>query len=152
MARRFLANSPHPNPLPQGEGTLNSLRATAFSAARAFAVIFALVGTAPGQAKLETVNPHDPRRTPVVEVFHHWRDSVVDPTGPLASALGPTIDEFFQVPLRRETISIGSGFVVHESGYVITNAHAVERVITHHATLTDGRTYPAELIGLFVRV
>ena len=123
-------------------------RATAFSAALAAVLICAAAGTALGQTKLETVDPHDPRRTPVVEVFHHWRDSVVYLTGPLASAPGPTIDEFFQVPLRRETISIGSGFVVHESGYVITNAHAVERVITHHATLTDGRTYPAELIGL----
>ena len=45
-------------------------------------------------------------------------------------------------------ISIGSGFVVHEAGYIITNAHAVERVISHHVTLIDGRTYPAELIGM----
>ena len=45
-------------------------------------------------------------------------------------------------------IAIGSGFVVHESGFFITNAHAVERVISYHATLTDGRKYPAELVGV----
>ena len=45
-------------------------------------------------------------------------------------------------------IAIGSGFVVHESGFFITNAHAVERVISYHATLIDGRKYPAELIGV----
>ncbi len=45
-------------------------------------------------------------------------------------------------------ISIGSGFVVHEAGYVVTNAHAVDKVISHHVTLIDGKTYAAELVGI----
>ena len=92
--------------------------------------------------------PRDPRRTPVVEVFHRWKASVVYLTGPMASGPQPAADEFFQIPFRREMISIGSGFVVHETGYVVTNAHAVERVIAHHVTLIDGRTYPAEVVGI----
>jgi serine protease Do len=112
------------------------------------ATLGAMPTTARGQAKLETISPQDPRRTPVVEVFHRWKQSVVYLTGPIAGNQGPAIEEFFKVPSNRERISIGSGFVVHESGYIVTNAHAVERVITHHATLIDGRTYPAELIGL----
>ena len=112
-------------------------------------LIWAAGRPAPGQVKLETVSPTDPRRTPVVEVFHRWKDSVVYLTGPIATAPGPSIEEFFSVPsARRQTISIGSGFVVHESGFVVTNAHAVEWVIAHHATLADGRMYPAELVGL----
>ena len=39
-----------------------------------------------GQMKLDMISPHDPRRTPVVEVFHHWKDSVVYLTGPMATA------------------------------------------------------------------
>jgi serine protease Do len=101
----------------------------AVAAAAAAAVIWAAAGTAPAQTKLETVSPHDPRRTPVVEVFHRWKDSVVYMTGPTAGAQGPAIDEFFQVPMKRETIAIGSGFA-------------------HHVTLSDGRRYAAELLGL----
>ncbi len=112
-------------------------------------LIWAAGSPAPGQMKLETVSPTDPRRTPVVEVFHRWKDSVVYLTGPIATTPGPSIEEFFSVPsAHRQMISIGSGFVVHESGFVVTNAHAVEWVIAHHATLADGRTYPAELVGL----
>ena len=112
------------------------------------AVIGAAATSAFGQVDLETVNPRDPRRTPVVEIFYKWRDSVVYLTGPTAAEQGPSLDEFFKAPMKRETISIGSGFVVHESGYVITNAHAVERVLEHHATLLDGKRYGAELIGV----
>jgi serine protease Do len=100
------------------------------------------------QVKLESVSPTDPRRTPVVEIFHHWKPSVVYLTGPVATDRGPSVEEFFSLPGRRENIAIGSGFVVHEKGYIVANAHAVERVISQHVTLIDGMTYPAELIGL----
>ena len=103
-------------------------------------LIWAAGGPARGQTKLETLSDTDPRRTPVVEVFHRWRDSVVYLTGPIATTPGPSLEEFFTIPsVHRQMISIGSGFVVHESGFFVTNAHAAEKVITHHATLTDGR-------------
>ncbi len=104
------------------------------------------IGVRPGAAPARAAD--DPRRTPAVEIYQRWKDSVVYLTGPIATGPGPSIDEFFRIPQTRQTISIGSGFVIHHSGYIVTNAHGTERVITEHATLSDGRTLEAELVGL----
>jgi serine protease Do len=68
--------------------------------------------------------------------------------------MGPSVDaagkaeEFFKQHSGRQTNSMGSGFFIHESGYVITNAHAVEKVIQIYATLSNGMGYDAELVGM----
>lgn len=45
-------------------------------------------------------------------------------------------------------MSLGSGFIVHESGYIISNAHAVERPFFHEVTLSNGLRLPAELLAV----
>jgi len=87
------------------------------------------------------------RRTPVVEVFEKWKDSVVYVTGPLVPGGGASPAEFFHVPEPKLEQSVGTGFVVHGSGYVVTNAHAAGRVIAHQVVLSDGRKCPAELVA-----
>ena len=88
------------------------------------------------------------RRTPVVEVFEQWKESVVTVTGPIVKSKKPLPDEFFLLPGdRSEENSVGTGFVIHEAGYVVTNAHASETVISHRVALADGKTCPAEVIA-----
>ena len=88
------------------------------------------------------------RRTPVVAVFEQCRDSVVYVTGPIFKVRKPSLEEFFILPGKKPPISsVGSGFAVHESGYVLTNAHAAEKVIYPEVTLSDGRTCRADLIA-----
>ena len=41
----------------------------------------------------------------------------------------------------------GSGFVIHEDGYVVTNAHVVEDARQIEVEFADGRSFEAELIG-----
>jgi len=86
------------------------------------------------------------RRTPVVDVFETWKDSVVYVTGPVVPPGGSKLDEFFDLPGKKLEQSVGTGFVVHESGYVVTNAHGAERIISHEVVLSDGKKYPAELV------
>lgn len=43
--------------------------------------------------------------------------------------------------------SSGSGFVLTEDGYIVTNYHVVEGASEVHVTLHDGTSYPAELVG-----
>jgi len=43
--------------------------------------------------------------------------------------------------------SLGSGFIVDASGYVVTNNHVVDGAKDIEVTLTDGSAYPAKVIG-----
>jgi serine protease Do len=96
----------------------------------------------------KTPDPRAVRRTPVVQVFEDGKDAVVYVTGPILSEGQSSLQEFFRLPGKPlEHLSIGSGFVIHPAGYVLTNAHATEKVIAHNVSLSDGKTYPADLIA-----
>ncbi len=89
------------------------------------------------------------RRTPVVEVFENWKESVVFVTGPLARAEKQSPAEFFVTdPKRPLENSMGTGFVIHESGYVVTNAHSVEKTLATVVTLADRRQAPADVVAV----
>jgi len=48
-----------------------------------------------------------------------------------------------QEPLR----SLGSGFIISEDGYILTNTHVVAEAATLLVRLNDGREMPAEIVG-----
>lgn len=48
---------------------------------------------------------------------------------------------------ERKVESLGSGFIISEDGYIITNQHVVENAAEILVTMTDGRQQKAELIG-----
>jgi serine protease Do len=43
--------------------------------------------------------------------------------------------------------SLGSGFIIHRGGYILTNAHVIEGAQEILVTLKDGRQFSARLIG-----
>lgn len=45
-------------------------------------------------------------------------------------------------------VSLGSGFIVSKDGIVVTNYHVIEEADEISATLHDGRTYVADVIGV----
>ncbi len=47
---------------------------------------------------------------------------------------------------KDEYRAIGSGFILSEDGYIVTNHHVIERYDAYQILLSDGTTYPAELI------
>ncbi|MFH1265291.1 MAG: hypothetical protein ABIK89_06145, partial [Planctomycetota bacterium] len=100
----------------------------------------------PSIARTGEPDPRALRRTAVVEVFEKWKDSVVYVTGPVVPPGGPKLEEFFNLPeMKPPEQSVGTGFVVHRSGYIVTNAHAADRVVSHEIVLSDGKKHPAEL-------
>jgi len=111
-------------------------------------VIAASAATGWAQEPLAPKGAADPRRTPAVEIFQRYKDSVVYLTGPMIGPREPAVEEFFVLPRKREVTSLGSGFVIHESGYILANAHAVERPFFHEVALSDGRKLPAELLAV----
>lgn len=48
---------------------------------------------------------------------------------------------------ERETVAGGSGFMISEEGYVVTNNHVVEGASEVEILLTDGTTRAAEVVG-----
>jgi serine protease Do len=49
---------------------------------------------------------------------------------------------------RRQRPSLGSGFIIHSSGYIVTNTHVVEEATEIKVTLASKEEYDATLIGL----
>ncbi len=60
--------------------------------------------------------------------------------------------EFFrrfapQMPREQESQSLGSGFIISSDGYILTNAHVVDRADKITVRLTDKREFKAKVIG-----
>ncbi|MCY2926665.1 MAG: trypsin-like peptidase domain-containing protein [Planctomycetota bacterium] len=58
-------------------------------------------------------------------------------------------DEIFPGPMLRPVPvqSIGSGFLIHPGGYIVTNAHVVRRAQEIHVTLSDKTSHDALVIA-----
>ena len=53
-----------------------------------------------------------------------------------------------ELPKEREFQSLGSGFVIHKDGYIVTNNHVVEKADKISVKFkNDSEEYPAEVIG-----
>ena len=71
------------------------------------------------------------------------------PPGPLGDMFRDFFEQMPQHPMPRSrpSQSLGSGFIVSEDGYVITNAHVVRGADEISVRLNNQREYAAELIG-----
>jgi len=104
------------------------------------------------------VEERQTRRTPVVEVFEKCRSAVVN----IASTEEVVIQsrspfdrifrDFFDAPgdsgqRTYKVGSVGSGFIVHPAGYVVTNAHVVARATELRVSFDDGREFEAQIFA-----
>jgi serine protease Do len=80
---------------------------------------------------------------------HHFRIPEMDPENPFNELLKRFFGEQLEIPelLRRDSKSLGSGFIISEDGYIITNYHVVNQADEILVTMTDKREFKARLIG-----
>ncbi|HQJ10078.1 MAG TPA: trypsin-like peptidase domain-containing protein, partial [Deltaproteobacteria bacterium] len=64
----------------------------------------------------------------------------------------PFLKQFFDTPqmpkrFRRELKGIGTGMIINDGGFILTNYHVVESATQIHVALSDGREFPGRVIG-----
>jgi len=75
----------------------------------------------------------------IIRIYREMSPAVVHIT---STAVG--YDFFFnQIPQR----GTGSGFIINEQGYIVTNNHVVEDTQSLEVTLANGKKIPARLVG-----
>lgn len=94
------------------------------------------------------------RRTPVVEVYEKTHNAVVNISGErtVSTSIWPEFDwpgmfDFWGPRFQRQVKVLGSGVIVHEDGYIITNAHVIEGAKNIKVMLGDGQEFPATVIS-----
>ena len=50
-------------------------------------------------------------------------------------------------PQQRERVGSGSGVIIREDGYIVTNNHVIDGATKIEVTLNSNQTYPATLVG-----
>lgn len=97
------------------------------------------------------------RRSPVVEVFQANKDAVVNISSThVMRVQSPTgfdalFEDLFDLPRRPREVkqtSVGSGFVLHRQGYIVTNAHVVARTAERKVIFADKREYDAQIVAI----
>ncbi len=102
------------------------------------------------------------RKNPVEIVSYHDAISMAAPavvnvyaTQILSRRVNPLLQDpifrrFFGdlPPGQQKNSSLGSGVIVNESGYLLTNAHVIEKASEIQVRLADGRESQAEVIGM----
>lgn len=71
-------------------------------------------------------------------------------TDKVAAAPNSIFDFFFGyegTPQQRERVGSGSGVIIREDGYIVTNNHVIDKASKIEVTLNNNQTYKATLIG-----
>jgi serine protease Do len=90
------------------------------------------------------------RRTAIVRAAERVAPAVVSVNVIRREAIRPRTlyEQFFLPPgAEREVAGLGSGFVIHEDGLVLTNEHVVRGASAVVVTLADGRDFDGEVVG-----
>lgn len=150
-------DAPHPqshSPSPWAQGTARAVLATAFAAvlfatpafAREAPQSFAPLVKDVAQAVVNVSTTQKIRGGPMMDF--PFQDLPED------SPFREFFKRFFNNPMGpggqgRPLVqhSLGSGFIIDPSGYVVTNNHVVGKATEINVTTTDGKTYKAKLIG-----
>jgi serine protease Do len=115
----------------------------------------ALAGLVSGPGALGADVQPDPRRDGVVEavqralpsVVNIRTETIVERHDPYERLLRDFWGPLFGRPWQEKNISLGSGVIIDEEGWVITNFHVAWRATSIFVKLADGREFEAEWIA-----
>ena len=119
-------SNPNPNSNQSGIGTINS--GMDFSN---------------GASIMTELLNYNPETYPVVGVVNNAGPSVVK----VETTTSQLYYSFFGIPIESEGTGNGSGVIIDSQGYILTNNHVVENSKQINVVLSDGRSFPATVVG-----
>ncbi len=120
----------------------------------ALAAALAMSGAGPVQAAAPTASVEDIRRDATVAAVERVMPSVVNINteevvairDPFENIFRDFFGPYYQRRQPNTQYSLGSGVIIDEDGYVLTNFHVVGRARRVWVTLSDGRGYEADRV------
>ncbi len=85
------------------------------------------------------------------KVVHISTSSVIDHSSMFRD---PFFEQFFKghpKPGKKRQSALGTGFIISEDGYIVTNSHVVEKAEKIEVVLFNDKKYSAEIIGIDVQ-
>jgi len=90
----------------------------------------------------------------VVNISSEWTENVrgMDDLGNMDDFFnfwfyGPQGGQRRHAPMKQKQRSLGSGFLISEDGYILTNGHVLGKASKVTVTFEDGTTYSAKVVG-----
>jgi serine protease Do len=130
-------------PVPSDGLTSLSLKVPGMPTAVCAQRLFLLVCTL--GALVAPASGSDLRQTPVVKAVERAQTAVVNIHSERTQLVR---DSAFESGGDRKLNGMGTGVVIDERGYILTNHHVVARVETLRATLHDGASYDASIVDV----
>ena len=82
----------------------------------------------------------------VTQIKQHSAHPFVDPF--FSPFSDPFFEDFFRPKMRKYKVkNLGSGVIISSDGYIITNSHVIENADEIIVSMSEGKTYNAEIIG-----
>jgi len=131
------------------ERNISEVRAVRVTNLLSVVVIVSVILTAV-EPVLAQDEPTFDRRTPIVKVYQMTHKAVVNISGErtVSTSIWPEFDWPGWGPrVRRQVKVLGSGVVVHEDGYIVTNAHVIEGAKNIKVAFSDGNEFATTVIS-----
>jgi serine protease Do len=89
------------------------------------------------------------RRKPSASTPESWLANLADRARPAVVHVRGIVDEPTRAGEDNDSgkTSIGTGFIIHKAGFIVTNEHVVRDVVDLRVRLYDGRELPACVVG-----
>ena len=99
------------------------------------------------QSPLTSASPASQSRSSGLTARDIYRQAAPGVVFVRARSVQPTESPFEVFPRQQENVSTGSGFVLDETGHILTNAHVVASSTDVRVSFSDHRTVNARVIG-----
>lgn len=107
-------------------------------------VVYVRKDRVPVKTTAEIVEVSDENSLNAQQIYEQYSDGVVHVRATVTS----NFNDYFGLPVPQNQVSSGSGFIISDDGYIITNAHVVSGAHKIEIQLSDDAMVEAELVGI----